>query len=121
MGSGTPVLRPDTPEEIPGNIWYSFLIGVSATDEPREIVIQWPDVKPWPASDYNDNDTFAEVLDRVIFMDCGDGRWQRIDQVTRTDLGTLVTVPPGSDGRRLAVGMPVTQQDLTETLSFAGT
>ena len=121
MSSSPSCVRPDAPEEIPGNTWYSFLVGVSATEESRKIELIWPGVKPWSDSDYNDNHSFADVLDRAIFLDCGDGRWQQIDQVTRTDSGAEITIPPGPDGRRLAVGMPVTQQNLDETLSFART
>ncbi|MFP4140738.1 MAG: M14 family zinc carboxypeptidase [Phycisphaerae bacterium] len=119
MDGQVPVLRPDAPDEISGNAWYAFMVGVAATDKPREIELRWPEVKPWSACDYNDNDSFAEVLDRAIFMDRSDGRWRRIEQVTRTDTGARITIPPGPADRRLAVGMPVTQQDLDETLSYA--
>lgn len=121
MSGSLPRVCPDLPAEIPGNAWYAFMVGVVATAGPREIEIQWPAVKPWSACDYNDNDSFAKVLDRAIFMDCGDGRWRRIEQVTRTDAGARITIPPGPADRRLAVGMPVTQQDLDRTLLFART
>lgn len=119
MSGPLPRLRPDAPVEIPGNAWYAFLVGVAATDGPRDIELCWPAVKPWSASDYNNSESFAEVLDRAIFMDRSDGQWRRIEQVTRTDAGAKITIPPGPADRRLAAGMPVTPRDLDETLSFA--
>lgn len=119
MSGSLPRLRPDAPVEIPGNAWYAFLVGVAATMEPKEIELRWPEVKPWSNSDYNDNESFAEALDRVIFIDDDIGQWQRVEQVTRIDSGARITVPPGPDGRRLAVGMPVTWRDLGRTLSYA--
>lgn len=114
-----PRLRPDGPEAIPGNVWYAFLVGVGATAAPQEIDLAWPAMGPWSASEYGDNRSFAEVLDRAIFMDADDGRWQRVEQVTLHGEAARITIPPGPANRRLAVGMPVTGRDLDALLAFA--
>jgi hypothetical protein len=76
-------------------------------------------VANWSASDYNDNHSFAEVLDRAIFLDHSDGQWSRVEDVALFESGARITIPPGSDNRRLAVGMPVTMDDLSQLLAVA--
>ncbi|MFW6061506.1 MAG: M14 family zinc carboxypeptidase [Planctomycetota bacterium] len=119
MRHAPPRLHPDGPEAVPGNVWYAFLVGLGATREPREIDLCWPDVQPWNSSDYNDNASFAEVLDRTLFLDAGDGEWRRIENVTLQESGVRIVVPPGPAHRRLAVGMPVTRRDLDALLQRA--
>ncbi len=118
-GCAPPRLRPDGPGTIPGNVWYAFMVGVGATEADREIDLVWPATGQWSASEYGDNRSFAEALDRAVFIDADDGQWRRIEQVALRDDAARITIPPGPANRRLAVGMPVTDRDLDALLDFA--
>lgn len=114
-----PVLAPDGPADLAGNHWYACTAAVGATAAPHEVDLLWPPAATGPGSDYAGNHSFADVLDRIIFIDHSDGRWQRIENVQRHDEGARFTLPAGPAGRRVAVGMPVTWHDLEQLLDVA--
>lgn len=119
VGMRDPVrLSPSTPGKVSGNQWYEFQMDLEADSEARMVEVEWPENLDWEG-DYSENQSFAEVLDRVMFLDGGDGEWRRLERVERIPNGVRVVVPPGSSGRRMAVGMPVGMDDLNRVLSLA--
>lgn len=112
-------LRPELPSEASGHSWFRFLVGLEATPEPLTAYVHWPTHRPQAVSDYNNNDSFATALDRCCFIDSGDGRWHRIDDTRLIDNGVEIVLPPGGCDRRLAIGMPVTGDDLERLLALA--
>ena len=111
-------VSPDAPAGVGGNHWFRFLVGVGATTAARQVHLCWPQDQPGTDAAYGGNHNVATVLDRCCFLDHGDGRWRRIENVAVDGQQALVTVPAGGDGRRLAVGMPVTAIDLHRLLDL---
>lgn len=109
-------LRPDTPPAVAGNHWFRFLVGVDASDAPIPFVLHWPASGGQEGGEYAGNHNFATVLDRCCFLDPGTGTWERVASLRETGGGVEGTIPPGGDGRRFAVGMPVTAVDLHRVL-----
>lgn len=114
-----PRLEPDGPATMTGNHWYAFMVGIGETVGPIELALCWPPAAHQVGGEYAGNHPFAEVLDRIIFLDHGDGHWQRLEHVERHEDVAHILVPPGPAGRRLAVGMPVTGADLDDLLAIA--
>ncbi|MCC5849073.1 MAG: hypothetical protein JJU29_13385 [Verrucomicrobia bacterium] len=107
-----------SPGKLQGNSWYAFSADLEATSEPHEVEILWPELRS-SSGEYADNHSFADVLDRVMFLSERNGHWQRLEQTTRIPDGVRVVIPPGPSDRRLAVGMPVDMDDLNALLAHA--
>jgi len=118
-GGSQPVrLRYRKHANVRGNKWYAFSVHLGASSKPCEVEILWPETQS-AGGEYAGNHSFAEVLDRVLFVDAGDGCWRRLEQTARIPGGVRAVIPPGPAGRRLAVGMPVGMEDLDAVLALA--
>ncbi|MCC5845325.1 MAG: hypothetical protein JJU05_13840 [Verrucomicrobia bacterium] len=105
--NGRPVFGPDTPESIPGNAQYVFLLHL-----PRgpafSLDILWPhrETPPRPGFDYPHNANFSEVLAQVIFLQPRGGDWQRITAPRPRPFGVEVDIPALEQPAWLSVGIP---------------
>ncbi len=113
------VIRPTCPAQTSGNHWFACTAALDATEHPIVVRIAWPPVTGGMDGEYAGNHPFADVLDRVIFIDQGDGYWRRVQSTERTDDGVRLTLAKGASGRRLAVGMPVGPGDLDTMVTNA--
>jgi hypothetical protein len=102
-----PVFTPDTPESIPGNAQYVFLLHLPS-GEARGLDIVWPhrETLPRPGFDYPHNANFSEVLDQIIFLQTEGGDWQRLTTVSPRPQGVAVDVPALDNPAWLSVGIP---------------
>lgn len=107
-GSGELVLRPDTPEAIPGNAQYHLRVKVLPHEHPLLLRIEWPvnsTGAATPGFDYPDNENFATVLPDVLFLRPIGGRWER-QPAEPVAGGARIRLEPGAEAVELAVGVP---------------
>lgn len=104
---GRPVFGPDTPESIPGNAQYVFLLHLPR-GEARSLDIVWPhrETAARPGFDYPHNTNFSEVLDQVIFLQPHGEDWERLTSVRRRPYGVEVDLPALDQPAWLSVGIP---------------
>lgn len=117
--AGRWIIQPEAPESMAGSNWFTCLAGLDATTEPVDCTVRWLPLRATNVGDYTGNDNFASVLDRVCFLDHGDGTWQRLTEVQVAGDEAHLQLPPGPAGRRFAIGMPVDARDLHGLLSEA--
>ena len=101
------VLGPDTPESIPGNAQYVFLLHLPR-GEARTLDIVWPhrETPARPGFDYPHNTNFSEVLDQVIFLQTPGNDWQQLTTVRQRPQGVAVDIPALDRPAWLSVGIP---------------
>lgn len=102
-----PVFGPDTPESIPGNAQYVFLLRIPP-GETRTLDIVWPhrETPPRPGFDYPHNANFSEVLDRVLFLRRDGEDWERLLTPRPRPHGVEVTLPALDREAWLSTGVP---------------
>lgn len=113
------IIQPEAPDHMAGSNWFTCMAGLAASAAPVPVTVRWPPLRETNLGDYTGNDSFATVLDRVCFLDPGDGNWQRLEGVQVDGDEAHLSLPPGPDGRRFAVGMPVDARDLHGLLAEA--
>ena len=101
------VLGPDTPDSIPGNAQYVFLLRVPPGPS-RSIDIVWPhlETESRPGFDYPHNANFCQVLDQVIFLRKEHGDWQRLTTLRTRPHGVELDLPALDSPAWLSVGIP---------------
>jgi hypothetical protein len=114
------VLGPDTPDTIPGNMQYTFLLRLPS-GEPHRIEIVWPhhETNLRPGFDYPHNANFGDVLERVLFLRRDGEGWQRLTDAVARPHGAEVLIPAQDRPAWLSVGIPWFACDHDALIDFA--
>lgn len=116
---GRLVFRPDTPDSIPGNAQYAFLLRLPPGGS-REFGIVWPhhETPPRAGFDYPHNKNFSTVLDQTLFLRRDGEDWTRLTRTSPRAHGVNVSLPALDRPAWLSVGVPYFAAEFEHLLEF---
>ncbi|MGC9348385.1 MAG: M14 family zinc carboxypeptidase [Anaerolineae bacterium] len=105
--------RPDTPENVSGAHWFTFIARLTGAVGPSaEICLHWPENDPEYETDYPENRNFATVLDRTIHTSVDLVNWEPVEDVQLEGQTARFTVASDVKPLYVSVGIPFLPGDL---------